>query len=613
MCGIIGYVGSRDCANLILDGLRRLEYRGYDSAGIAVVSGDDFDIRRAAGKLDRLADALAREPLYGATGIGHTRWATHGAPTQINAHPHRAGNIVVVHNGIIENHRELKRELLAAGREFTSETDTEIVAHLVGHEREQGRELPEAVRAALSRVQGAYAISVLDRTVPGVMVAAKNASPLVIGLGVGENYLASDVPAILAHTRRMVFLEEGQMAVLTSEGVSLADIATGEAIEMVVENITWSPAMAEKGGYKHFMLKEIHEQPRAVVDTMRGRVRIEHGDVEFENLNLDADALARISRVIVLACGTSWHAGLVGEYLIERFARLSVEVELASEFRYRHPVVDDTCLIVAVSQSGETADTIAAIKETRASGAHVLAITNVVGASIPRMADSTVMTHAGPEVSVASTKAFTTQMTALYLLAVKLGRVRGVLNEDEAGELLQDLIEVPSLMEEALHEPAETYVALARAYRNAANMLYLGRGLAYPLALEGALKLKEISYIHAEGYAAGEMKHGPIALIEESMPSVVICPKGPTFEKTRANISELRARGGPVIAVINASQANDGLEGMCDHVIVIPDAPEHVQPFLTALPMQLFAYHMADFKGTDVDQPRNLAKSVTVE
>jgi glucosamine--fructose-6-phosphate aminotransferase (isomerizing) len=612
MCGIIGYIGHQDCAELILDGLRRLEYRGYDSAGIAVLSGGDFDIRRAAGKLKYLAGALAKEPLTGTIGLGHTRWATHGPPTKQNAHPHRAEDVVLIHNGIIENHMSLKRELVAGGATFTSQTDTEIVAHLVARERNKGLALPEAVRAALRHVKGAYAIAVLDRRDPETIVAAKNASPLVVGLGEGENFLASDIPAILSHTRRVVFMDEGQMAVLTRSGVAFSDIATGEPLVLEAQTITWTPGMAEKGGYKHFMLKEIHEQPRAVTDTLRERVLIEQNTVSLPTITADDATLAGYERAVVIACGTSWHAGLVGEYLIEQFARLPVEVELASEFRYRNPVIDDKTLVIAISQSGETADTIAAVRESHRHGAHVLAVCNVVGSTITRLAESTVMTMAGPEVSVASTKAFTTQIVALYLLAVKLSEVRGTMDAEQRGAVLQDLIEVPQSMEEVLHMSERAYLDLARTYSQSTNMLYLGRGMSFPIALEGALKLKELSYIHAEGYAAGEMKHGPIALIEESVPSVVVCPSGRHFDKTMANISETKARGGPVIAVTDVSGAEQ-LSQVADVVLTMPDVPEHIQPLITSLPMQLLAYHVADFKGTDVDQPRNLAKSVTVE
>jgi glucosamine--fructose-6-phosphate aminotransferase (isomerizing) len=612
MCGIIGYIGERECSHLILEGLRRLEYRGYDSAGIAVISDGDFDIRRAAGKLDRLATSLAGEPLHGTVGIGHTRWATHGAPTEQNAHPHRAGDIVVVHNGIIENHRELRRELIASGHEFLSETDTEIVAHLVRRERAAGLDLRASVRAALKHVEGAYAIAVMDCQHPDTIVAAKNASPLVVGLGENENFIASDIPAILNHTRNVVFLDEGQMLELTRSGVTFFRIDDGSPFEPEVKHISWTPAMAEKGGYKHFMLKEIHEQPRAVTDTMRERIRLESGQVDLPELTLTAESLSNIHRAVVIACGTSWHAGMVGEYLIEQFARIPVEVELASEFRYRNPVIDEHTLVIAVSQSGETADTIAALKESKSHGAHVLAICNVVGSTITRLADSVVLTHAGPEVSVASTKAFTTQIVALYLLAVRLGQVRGLLDAERSTQLLQDLVEVPIHMEAMLHEGEATYLEMAKRFSHSANMLYLGRGLSFPIALEGALKLKELSYIHAEGYAAGEMKHGPIALIEESVPSVFVCPNGPNFEKTVGNIAEIKARGGPVIAVtcLNGKAA---LEAEADFVLTVPSSPEHTQVLLTSLPMQLIAYHIADFKGTDVDQPRNLAKSVTVE
>ncbi len=613
MCGIIGYVGKRQCADLIVDGLRRLEYRGYDSAGVAVLSDSGFEVRRAAGKLDRLASALSDSPMTGTIGIGHTRWATHGPPTELNAHPHRAGSVAVVHNGIIENHRALKAELIAEGCEFHSDTDTEIVAHLVSQQRAKGTPLPEAVRLALGRVRGAYAIAVLDQASPGTIVAAKNASPLVVGIGDSESYLASDIPAILDHTRRVGFLDEGQMAVLTSDSVTLFRIEDGAPVDLHIETITWTPAMAEKSGYKHYMLKEIHEQPRAVVDTLRGRVRIGDNTVELPELALTDEQLAAFSRVIVIACGTSWHAGIVGEYLIEQFARVPVEVELASEFRYRTPLVDDSCLVVAISQSGETADTIAAIKETRENGGYVLGICNVVGSTITRMADGTIMTHAGPEVSVASTKAFTTQISALYLLALKLAGARGTLAAERMTELLQDLIEAPSRMESVLHQPRSPYLKVARRWNAVRSVLYLGRGMAYPLALEGALKLKEISYLHAEGYAAGEMKHGPIALIDENLPTVVVAPMGNSFEKTLSNISEIKARGGPVVAITTEGEAARELVDIVDTVLTMPETPEHVQPLVASVPLQLLAYHVADFKGTDVDQPRNLAKSVTVE
>jgi glucosamine--fructose-6-phosphate aminotransferase (isomerizing) len=596
-----------------LDGLRRLEYRGYDSAGIAVVQDGQVTIRREAGKLDRLAQNLAKHPIQGSLGIGHTRWATHGAPTEENAHPHSFEKIVVVHNGIIENHLELKAQLLEEGHTFSSETDTEIIAHLVARERQKGLELPEAVRCALQSVHGAYAIAVLDETIPDLIVAAKNASPLVVGLGDEENFLASDIPAILNHTRRMLFLGEGEMAVLTSAGVTLQNIADGAALEVHPETITWSPTMAEKGGYRHFMLKEIHEQPRAVVDTMRGRIRIEHNQVELAGLTFTDAELAAFDRVVVIACGTSWHAGLIGEYLIEQFARVPVEVELASEFRYRHPVVDSSCLVVAITQSGETADTLAAVKEAQKHGAHVMGICNVVGSTITRVCKNMIMTLAGPEVSVASTKAFTTQIVALYLLAVKLGIVRGTLSQERIGELLRGLMEIPTQMEELLHQSGDIYLAMARRFSHSTNMLYLGRGLNFPIALEGALKLKELSYIHAEGYAAGEMKHGPIALIDEDVPTVVVAPNDRHFEKSLANVAEVKARGGPVLAVTSGPEATKILQGIADAVLTIPEVPEHLTPLVAALPMQLLAYHIADFKGTDVDQPRNLAKSVTVE
>jgi glucosamine--fructose-6-phosphate aminotransferase (isomerizing) len=613
MCGIIGYVGSKNCTELILEGLQRLEYRGYDSAGIAVIADDDLHIRRSAGKLVNLANNLRTDPLTGTTGVGHTRWATHGAPTEENAHPHRAGDVVVVHNGIIENHKELKDELKTDALPFTSETDTEIIAHLIHRERAKGLDLPEAVRSALSEVRGAYAIAVLDRTEPDRIIAAKNASPLVVGIGDGENYLASDIPAILPHTREMIFLGEGEMAILTQDDVSIVSIEDGEPIASEPQTITWSPAMAEKGGYKHFMLKEIHEQPRAMVDTLRGRVRIEHDAVDLPGITLDDAALKAIDRVVIVACGTSWHAALIGETLIEQFVRIPTEVELASEFRYRKPVVNDKTLVIAISQSGETADTLAAIAEAKKSNTPLVGVCNVIGSTLTRQCESMVMTHAGPEVGVASTKAFATQIGALYMLALRIAQARRTMTSAEIGEHLQDLIEIPSRMEEIIQGPTDVYKALARKLHHTSSMLYLGRGLSYPVALEGALKLKELSYIHAEGYAAGEMKHGPIALIDEDIYSVVVCPEGPHFEKTLSNVAEINTRGGSVIAVTTEGAAAERVSDEVDTVITVPAVREHLQPLLTMLPMQLLAYYVADFKGTDVDQPRNLAKSVTVE
>ena len=613
MCGIIGYVGTQECGEIILEGLSKLEYRGYDSAGIAVIGGDgETRIRRTAGKLVNLERSIRKEPLQGMVGIGHTRWATHGRPTEENAHPHQAGDVVVVHNGIIENHLQLKRELAAKGSVFKSETDTEIISHLIEEElkKEPGLALEQGVRRALLRVRGAYAIAVLDRSQPDRVVAAKNASPLVAGLGDGENFVASDIPAILSHTRRVIFLDEGEMVVITRESVRISRVADGMPLDKKVTQVNWSPAMAEKGGYKHFMLKEIHEQPRALVDTIRGRASIEQGDVFFDDLALDDDAIKALRRIVIVACGTSWHAGLIGRYLIEDLARIPVEVDLGSEFRYRKPVIEKDSLYISISQSGETADTLAAIKLVRAEGAQVLSVCNVVDASIPRESDHVIYTHAGPEIGVASTKAFTTQLVVLYLLAIRLGRARGKLEAARASELLQDLIGLPALMEDHLKDP-EPYLEIARKYRSARDVLYLGRGLQFPIALEGALKLKEISYIHAEGYAAGEMKHGPIALIDEAVPTVILLPRNSQYDKAASNLAEIRARSGRIIAI--ASEGDSEVQELADDVIYVPRTSEQLEPIMTSLPMQLLAYHMADLKGTDVDQPRNLAKSVTVE
>jgi glucosamine--fructose-6-phosphate aminotransferase (isomerizing) len=610
MCGIVGYVGDREAQGILVEGLRKLEYRGYDSAGIAVLGERGLDVRRAKGKLSNLDAILAREPLAGHVGIGHTRWATHGRPSDENAHPHRFGGVAVVHNGIVENHLALRDELKAAGHVFASETDTEIFAHLIADALPAaGNDLCAAVRAALARVRGTYALVVLAESDPRRIVAAKNASPLVVGLGQGENLVASDVPAILAHTRDVVFLEEGDVAEVTAAGVVLTDLH-GNPVHRKTARIDWSPLMAEKGGHKHFMHKEIHEQPRAVADTLRGRGSMEEGDVSLDTVGLDAAAVSRISLVKILACGTSWHAGLLGKHLLERLARIPVEVELASEFRYRDPVVDASTLAVAISQSGETADTLAALKEAKARGARTLAVCNVLGAAIPREADGVLYTHAGPEIGVASTKAFTTQVVALALLAVRLGRLAGRLGVEDGRAWLTALATLPKKIEEALAEE-ERVKAVAHSMSSARDVLFLGRGPQHPVALEGALKLKEISYLHAEGYAAGEMKHGPIALIDDQVPVVVVATRDPTYEKTLGNIEEVRARGGRVIAVVTKGDVH--ARALADEAIEVPDCDPLLAPVVTTIPLQLLAYHVADHRGTDVDQPRNLAKSVTVE
>jgi len=610
MCGIVGYVGPRQCVDIIVSGLRKLEYRGYDSAGVAVVGPGGLAVTRAKGKLKNLVDRLAERPLAGTTGIGHTRWATHGRPSDENAHPHAYGGVAVVHNGIIENHLELKAALSARGHRFASETDTEIFAHLIADELAGGaRDLAFAVRGALRQVRGTYAIAVVSEKRPAEIVAAKNASPLVVGFGQGESFLASDVPAILEHTRDVVYLEEGELAHLTAAGIRF-ESPSGAPLDKKPRRIEWSAVAAEKEGHKHFMHKEIFEQPRAVSDTIRGRTLLEEGDVALDGLELDQAYVRSLERLVVVACGTSWHAGLAGRNMIEQLARLPVEVELASEFRYRDPIVGPRTLCLAVSQSGETADTLAAVKEARRRGARAVSICNVVGSAIPRECDGTLHTHAGPEIGVASTKAFTTQMAALFLLAVKLGRLRGTLSREQAVGHLEALRQVPLWMEQVIRqEPA--VMPVAKRCVQARDVLFLGRGGQYPVALEGALKLKEISYIHAEGYAAGEMKHGPIALIDEAMPVVVLATREPAYEKTLGNMEEVRARGGHVFAVV--SEGDTQAASLAEVALTVPEAPPLLAPLLSILPLQFLAYHVADLKGTDVDQPRNLAKSVTVE
>jgi len=614
MCGIVGYVGAKTAAPILLDGLQRLEYRGYDSAGVAVHDGTALRIARAVGKLQNLTQAIGGSDFPGAIGIGHTRWATHGRPSQENAHPHRAGSVAVVHNGIIENHLELKQELASRGVEFSSDTDTEIAAHLIAGHYEAAQSshgdaaLREAVRRTLSQIRGAYGLAVVSEQ-SGRIVVAKNASPLVIGLGDGENLCASDVPALLSHTRRVLFLEDGEMAELTADGVLLETVA-GEPVSREPKTISWSPVQAEKGGYKHFMLKEIFEQPRAIEDTLRGRIDLENGDLFAEELGLTEGMLRDVQRVYFVACGTSYHASLAGRHWMEQHARVVAQAELASEVRYRSPVFGPGDLVIAVSQSGETADTLAALQAAKEQGASVLALSNVLESAIPRAAHGALYTHAGPEIGVASTKAFTTQLVAMLMLATCLGRHRKVLSAERGREILQALVEVPNDLRRSLTH-ADEVLAVARRWHRADHMLYLGRGLGFPIALEGALKLKEISYVHAEGYAAGEMKHGPIALIDENMPTVVVMPKDSHYEKTLSNLQEVRARDGKVIAVV--SEGDDKAPELSEDLLWIPAVEECVQPLIASIPLQLLAYHIADLKGTDVDQPRNLAKTVTVE
>ncbi len=609
MCGIIGYVGSRQATPLLIGGLRKLEYRGYDSAGVSVFDRATSTSRvvRCRGKLSALEAKLVKEPAPGTIGIGHTRWATHGRPSDENSHPHKVGSISVIHNGIIENHLALRAELAAGGAQFSSETDTEIFAHLVDRQLAGGApDLATAVRKALAKVRGSYAFVVMSDKEPGTLVAAKNSSPLVVGLGADENFVASDVTAILSETREVIFVEEGELVTVTQKGVTITDFE-GKPHVREPKTITWSAVQAEKGGFRHFMLKEIHEQPRSVADTLVGRIDLEHDDVLLDGIELDTK---KLKRLVFVGCGTSYHASLVGEYLIEALARIPVEVELASEFRYRDPIVGPGDLIVAVSQSGETLDTMEAVREGKRKGASVLAISNVLESAIPRLADHAFYTHAGPEIGVASTKAFTTQLVAMALLAINLGRRTGTLSRERARELLGELVQLPQKMRAVVDTGAHLQI-LARRYGQANGFLFLGRGSQYPIALEGALKLKEISYIHAEGYAAGEMKHGPIALIDENLPVVVLVPRGPYYDKAISNLAEVRARQGKVLAI--ATMGDNEIGGHADDVVLVPDTALELQPILTVVPLQLLAYYVADFKGTDIDQPRNLAKSVTVE
>ena len=609
MCGIIGYIGPRETKEVLLEGLRRLEYRGYDSAGIALYHEGKVVIRRSTGKLRELEKKIAEEQFSGKSGIGHTRWATHGRPSEANAHPHKAGGVVVVHNGIIENYLSLKAALTREGHTFKSETDTEILSHLIQSNLFKGLSFEEAVRQALLQVQGSYAVAVLYEGAKDQVIAARKESPLILGLGRGEHFVASDIPAILPYTRKMIFLEDGEMAVLEKETFRISTL-WGEERKRAPKNILWDPVTAEKGGYKHFMLKEIFEQPRAVTDTIRGRISLEEGDVSLQESGLTPKVLKDIRRVVIIACGTSSYAALVGKFMIEEIARMPVEVDLGSEFRYRDPLIGPQDLLLAISQSGETTDTLAAFREGKEKGARTLAICNVVDSSLARQSEGLFYTHAGPEIGVASTKAFTCQIVGLFLLAIKLGLTRESLARQEVKNLLENLTKIPHQLQKVL-ELDEVIAPLAKKYMNARDFLYLGRGVNYPIALEGALKLKEISYIHAEGYPAGEMKHGPIALIDEEVPVVVLAPKGKTYEKILGNIEEVRARGGKVIALANpgseeiASKAND--------VLWIPENHHLLMPILFNIPLQLLAYNIAVLKGTDVDQPRNLAKSVTVE
>ncbi len=609
MCGIMGYVGHREAAPLLFQGLKRLEYRGYDSAGIAAFTNGHIAIRRAVGKLAQLDQLLRAEPLPGSVGIGHTRWATHGPPSEENAHPHRAGDVVVIHNGIIENYLELRHELMGKGRTFSSETDTEVIAHLIDRYLQEGLSFREATRAALRHLSGSFALVALSERDPGTLLTAKNATPIVIGLGEEESFVASDIPALLDYTRRVLFLDDGEMAEVSRRGVAISDFS-GRPIEREPRHISWDPITAQKSGYKHFLLKEIHEQPQAIIDTMRSRILEESGEIALGELAGQLPVLDTVKRATLVACGTAWHACLVGKFLLEELAGLPTEVDYGSEFRYRPTPLDTDSLVLAVSQSGETADTLAALEGGKAKGAHTLAVCNVVDSSIARKSNMVVYTHAGPEISVASTKAFTTQLTALYLLALHLGQRRGVLDRDRSRQLIEDIVTLPALVQTTL-EKTRAIEKIAKKYGHASDFLYLGRGLNYPIALEGALKLKELSYIHAEGYPAGEMKHGPIALIDEQMPVVVLLPKDPVYEKTLSNMKEVEARGGRIIALTDTPSPE--LEEIAWEIIQVPTTNHLIMPILLSIPLQLLAYHVAVYRGTDVDQPRNLAKSVTVE
>ncbi|CAN5426031.1 glutamine--fructose-6-phosphate transaminase (isomerizing) [soil metagenome] len=620
MCGIVGYVGNKQVVPLIIDGLRKLEYRGYDSAGIAVVDDEHhLNLRRAEGKLRNLEEAIRLNPIDGNYGIGHTRWATHGRPTEENAHPHRdqSGKVVVVHNGIIENYLTLKERLQADGHQFYTETDTEVVAHLIGHYIDnEGLSLELAVRKTVKELRGIFALSIISVDEPDMIVSVREGPPVVIGLGDGEFFVASDIPPILAHTRDVFFLGDREIAVLTKDSVRVTDF-DGNIIEPVQQRITWDPIMAEKGGFKHFMLKEIYEQPRAVRDTSQGRISLDNGKVYLDPMDISDDDLRAVTSVKIAACGTSWHAGLAGKYMIESLARVPVEVDYASEFRYREPVLSETDLIIVISQSGETADTIAAMREAKQAGCKILAICNVQGSMITREADGTILTHAGPEIGVASTKAFTAQMVALYLFAMHLGEVRGKIDEPRAKKLAQDLAELPLKIEQLLND-ADSIEELSKEFFRVQDFLYLGRGINFPVALEGALKLKEISYIHAEGYPAGEMKHGPNALIDEKLPVVIVNTreKGNAaselrYEKTHSNIVEVKSRDGIIVSVL--TEGDTMSSKVSNHVIEIPETSDLLGPILSIVPLQLLSYHIAVRRGCDVDQPRNLAKSVTVE
>lgn len=619
MCGIVGYVGNKQVVPVIIDGLRKLEYRGYDSAGIAVVDdGNHLEIRRAEGKLRNLEEVIRLKPLDGTYGIGHTRWATHGRPTEENAHPHRdcTGRIIVVHNGIIENYLQLKTRLRGTDHTFVTETDTEVIAHLIEEYLKTEDGFEAAVRRTVQDLRGIFALSIINADEPDMIISVRQGPPVVIGLGDGEFFVASDIPPILQHTRDIFFLGDNEIAVLTKDSVRVSDF-DGNVVEPQVQRITWDPIMAEKGGFKHFMLKEIYEQPRAIRDTVQGRISLDTGKVYLDEMNITDSDFKNVTSIKIAACGTSWHAGLAGKYMIEQLARIPVEVDYASEFRYRDPVLTENDLLLVISQSGETADTIAALREARNQGCKILAICNVQGSMITREADGTILTHAGPEIGVASTKAFTSQMIALYLFALYLGQLRGALSSEQAKQHAQQLAELPVKIEHLLNDD-DLFEELSKDFFRSQDFLYLGRGINFPVALEGALKLKEISYIHAEGYPAGEMKHGPNALIDERLPVVFINPREEgnqasevRYEKTHSNIVEVKAREGIVLAIV--TEGDEMSRHEANHVIEIPESSDLLSPILAIIPLQLLAYHIAVRRGCDVDQPRNLAKSVTVE
>jgi len=608
MCGIIGYIGKRNAVSIVLEGLKRLEYRGYDSAGVAFFSDKGIEVRRCLGKIKDLAALLESENPSSHNTIGHTRWATHGRPSDENAHPHRSGGIVLVHNGIIENYLPLRKKLIEKGYTFTSETDTEVLCHLI-QDYAKGRNLEDSVRGALKEVHGSYAIAVIKEDEPDKIVGVRKDSPLVVGLGEGEFFVASDIPAFLSYSRDVIFLDDGEMVVLTDKGARITGL-DGQPVQKDIRSVSWSPSMAEKGGYKHFMLKEIYEQPRAIADTLRGRLSMESGKVNLEEFGMKNAELKAIERIFIVACGTSYHAALIGKYMIEGLVRIPVEVDIASEFRYRRPIIRPGDLMIVITQSGETADTLAAQREAKRLGAKVLSICNVLGSTSSREADAVFYTHSGPEIGVASTKAFTTQIIGLYLFTVALGTIKGAIPEDMSREFLKEVLMLPGKVEQAL-DTDEDIRSVAKDFFKAKDFLYLGRGIHHPVALEGALKLKEISYIHAEGYPAGEMKHGPIALIDEELPVLVLAPKNELYEKISSNIQEVKSRGGKIILVTN--DADDDVCGIANKCIFVPKTNPYLSTVVMAVPVQLLAYHIGVLRGCDVDQPRNLAKSVTVE